>query len=53
MKVVVDTNVFVSGVFFRGIPNQILRAWADRRVSIVFSPEILAEYQRTGNKLVV
>ena len=51
MKVVVDTNVFASGVFFRGIPNRILRAWADRRISIAFSPEILAEYQRTGHKL--
>ena len=27
MKVVVDTNVFLSGVFFAGHPYAILHAW--------------------------
>jgi predicted nucleic acid-binding protein len=27
LKVVLDTNVFVSGVFFSGPPYQILEAW--------------------------
>lgn len=27
LKVVLDTNVFVSGVFFSGPPYQILNAW--------------------------
>jgi len=29
MRIVIDTNVFVSGVFFRGPPNRILLAWRD------------------------
>ena len=51
MKVVLDTNVFLSGVFFGGLPYEILRAWRDRRLSLVFSPDILDEYRRTGEKL--
>jgi putative PIN family toxin of toxin-antitoxin system len=51
MRVVVDTNVFVSGVFFSGPPHEILEAWRDRRLTLVVSPEILAEYQATGDEL--
>ena len=29
MKVVLDTNVFVSGVFFGGTPGRVLEAWRD------------------------
>jgi len=51
MRVVVDTNVFVSGVFFSGPPHEILEAWRDRRLTLVVSPEILAEHQATGDEL--
>ena len=51
MKVVVDTNVFISGVFFTGPPHQILDAWRHGRVQIVVSPETLAEYRDTGTEL--
>lgn len=51
MKVVVDTNVFVSGVFFGGPPYEILRAWRDGKVELVLSQEILREYQRVGETL--
>ncbi|NIN01820.1 MAG: putative toxin-antitoxin system toxin component, PIN family [candidate division Zixibacteria bacterium] len=51
MKIVVDTNVFVSGVFFRGAPYQILEAWRDGKVDLVISREILEEYQRVGEEL--
>ena len=46
MKVVLDTNVFVSGVFFSGPPYQILKAWSDGKILLVVSPEILDEYRR-------
>lgn len=45
MKVVIDTNVLISGVFFSGPPFQILKAWRDNQISIVISPEILYEYE--------
>jgi len=51
MKLVIDTNVFVSGVFFSGPPHEILLAWRNRRIKLVLSPEILAEYQATGEEL--
>lgn len=51
MKVVIDTNVFVSGVFFGGPPGAILEAWQDGRIQVAISPEILAEYVRVGHEL--
>ena len=51
MRLVVDTNVFISGVFFTGPPYQILDAWRRRRVDLVVSPEILEEYRATGREL--
>ena len=51
MKIVLDTNVFVSGVFFSGPPHQILQAWRGGKVQLVMSPEILDEYVRVGEEL--
>jgi putative PIN family toxin of toxin-antitoxin system len=51
VKIVLDTNVFVSGVFFTGPPYQILQAWRDCRLQIVLSGDILAEYRRVGERL--
>lgn len=51
MKVVLDTNVFVSGVFFGGIPGRVLEAWRDGRAEVVLSPEIVEEYVRVGEEL--
>lgn len=51
MKVVLDTNVFVSGVFFNGPPYQILQAWRSQIVEMIVSPEILDEHQRVGEIL--
>lgn len=51
MRIVLDTNVFVSAVFFGGVPGRILDAWRDARVRLVLSAEILEEYQRVGQVL--
>lgn len=51
LKVVMDTNVFVSGVFFSGPPYQILQAWQSGDFELVISQEILDEYQRVGRIL--
>lgn len=51
MKIVLDTNVFVSGVFFGGPPGQILEAWRDGEVDVVLSQEIIEEYVRVGEEL--
>ena len=51
MRIVVDTNVFVSGVFFAGPSYTILDAWRLGIVHIVVSPDILDEYRRVGDEL--
>ena len=51
MRVVVDTNVLISGVYFGGMPYRVLEAWRDGKFDLVFSPEILEEYRRVGEKL--
>jgi putative PIN family toxin of toxin-antitoxin system len=51
MKTVLDTNVFISGVFFKGPPYQILRAWREGRIRLLISDEIFMEYQRVGEHL--
>ena len=51
MRIVLDTNVFVSGVFFTGPPHTILRAWRDGKIELGVSAEILEEYRRIGELL--
>jgi putative PIN family toxin of toxin-antitoxin system len=51
MRIVLDTNVFISGVFFSGPPYHILDAWRQATIQIVISPQILDEYQWVGAEL--
>ena len=51
MKVILDTNVLISGVFYSGPPYQILEAWREGKIQLAVSPEILEEYQRVGEIL--
>ena len=46
MRVVIDTNVLASGIFFNGPPHEILRKFNDGSFSLVISHEILGEYKR-------
>ena len=51
MRIVLDTNVFISGIFFTGPPSQILTAWRNHKLQIVLSKEILDEYQKVAREL--
>lgn len=51
MRAIIDTNVFVSGVFFSGPPYRILEAWRDQKLRLILSQEILDEYLRVGKIL--
>lgn len=46
MKIVIDTNVVVSGVFFRGPSSRVLEAVVDGVIEVSASPEIIDEYRR-------
>lgn len=43
MKVVLDTNVFISGLFWTGTPHKIIKAAENKKITIVMTPEILSE----------
>ena len=45
MKVVIDTNVFVSSVF-GGLPHHVVELWFAGRVTLCLSEPIVQEYQR-------
>ena len=46
MRVVVDTNVFVSAAIRTGPPHRIVQAWLERRVfEVVMCPALLGEVQ--------
>ena len=51
MKIVLDTNVLISGIFFSGPPHQILKAWQEDKIKIIVSEDILLEYQRVAEEL--
>lgn len=45
MKVVADTNIIVSGLFWRGSPRQVLDAARSGMVDLYTSPTLLAELE--------
>jgi putative PIN family toxin of toxin-antitoxin system len=51
VKAILDTNVLMSGIFFSGVPSEILTAWRDERIELIVSPEILEEYRRVGEEM--
>ena len=48
MRVILDTNVLVSGIFFSVPPFRILNACRNNKLQLVMSTDILAEYQRVA-----
>ena len=51
MRIVLDTNVFISGIFWSGPPFTILDAWKQRKIDLIVSQEILSEYNRVSKEL--
>ncbi len=48
MKIVIDTNVLISGAFFSGAPSKILDACLAGQFRLALSAEIVEEYRRVG-----
>jgi uncharacterized protein len=48
LRVVLDSNVILSGFFFAGIPGIILQGWRAGRFRLALSPSILSEYREAG-----
>ena len=48
MKIVLDTNVFISGIFWEGnFCSQIIDKWKNKKFDLVSSMEILDEFVKT------
>ena len=46
MKIVIDTNVIASGIFWTGPPLTILEAFFDKLIDLVITQEIFDEYSK-------
>ncbi len=46
MRAVVDTSVWVSGVYWTGLPHRLLQRWRDGEFEAIVSPALLAELER-------
>ena len=44
MRVVIDTNVFVSAMLFGGIPGELIPLWKNGRIKPLASKAIIDEY---------
>lgn len=51
MRVVLDTNVLISGIFFSGHPGRILQASRTRKFRLLVSTEVLEEYLAVAERL--
>ena len=45
-KIVIDTNVFISALLFRGPTSRLVSFWQKGTVSVLLSSEVLKEYAR-------
>ena len=52
-RVVVDTNIFVSGILYGGNAEAVLRLFQSTRIEVVMSPDVLAEILITLQKFSV
>ena len=50
VKIVIDTNVFISS-FFGGVPREIINLWKEGKVVLCLSQNIIEEYIEVMNRL--
>jgi uncharacterized protein len=48
MRIVIDTNVLISGAFFSGAPSRIIDACVRGKFDLLLSADIIEEYRRVG-----
>ena len=52
MRIVIDTNVLISGVFFGGFPRQILSAVVGHKITACATAEIINEYEEIVQEMI-
>jgi len=51
IKAILDTNVIISGIFWKGAPFEILKAWHEHRFRLAITLPILNEYRRVLDEM--
>ncbi len=46
MRVVIDTNVLVSALLFKGVPGELIECWKQGQILPLVSPDIIDEFIR-------
>ena len=52
MRIVIDTNVLISGIFFGGFPRKILSAVVAQKITACATPEIISEYEEIVQEMI-
>lgn len=52
MRIVIDTNVLISGVFFGGFPRKILSAVVGQKITACATAEIINEYEEIVQEMI-
>ena len=52
MRIVIDTNVLISGVFFGGFPRKILSAVVGQKITACATTEIINEYEEMVQEMI-
>ena len=52
MRIVIDTNVLISGVFFGVFPREILRAVVCQKITACATTEIINEYEEIVQEMI-
>lgn len=52
MKIVIDTNVLISGVFFGGFPRKILTSIVGQKITACATTEIINEYEEIVQEMI-
>jgi putative PIN family toxin of toxin-antitoxin system len=47
VKIVIDSNVFISGIFWKGKPELVINGWVEARYELLVSKPIIDEYTRS------
>ena len=53
MRIVVDTNVLISGVFFGGMPRKVLSAVINKEIAACATEEIIDEYNEIVSEMIL
>jgi putative PIN family toxin of toxin-antitoxin system len=51
MRIVLDTNLLISGIFWGGTPHEILKLWFENKFEVWATEDIISEYFRIIEKI--